>query len=104
MYNFLLQIIVFVSLGLIIYLMARALPRVSDVEPRRGPNIFDRLIKKVPTQKIDQGINSFLVKSLRKIKVVLLKIDNFINHRLGKLSKKTGNGGDKPNNGNQQLL
>jgi len=89
MYNFVLQLIVFTSLGIVVYLMARALPRVSDSETTRGPNWIDRLMKRVPTQEIDRGINVFLVKFLRKLKLVILKIDNFISHRLGKLSKKS---------------
>ena len=78
MYNFVLQIIVFISLGVVVYMMARALPRVSDAEAPRGPGWMDRLMKRVPTEKIDQNINSFLVKFLRKFKLVVLKLDNFI--------------------------
>ncbi len=103
MYNFVLQIIVFSSLGLIIFLMARALPRVSDAaEPPRGPNFFDKLMAKLPMAKIDEGINSFLAKFLRKSKVVVMKIDNFINHRLGKLGRKSG--GDKGGDNTPQML
>jgi hypothetical protein len=108
MYNFVLQIIVLVSLGVVIVLMARALPRVSDAAaPSRGPNLFDRLMGKLPMAKIDAAINSFFAKLLRKSKVLLMKTDNFINHRLGKLSKKTG-AAEKPGNpddsGQQQVL
>lgn len=103
MYSFVLQSIVFTSLGVVVYMMARALPRVSDVEPRKGPRWVERLMNRVPTEKIDQGINSFLVKFLRKFKLVVLKLDNFIGHRLGKLSKKTTDSGEKKD-GDQQLL
>ena len=46
-------------------------------------------MSKLPMAKIDENINSFLAKFLRRSKVVVMKIDNFINHRLGKLTKKT---------------
>ncbi len=96
MQDLILQIIVFGSLGSIIYLMARALPRVeNNIQPPRGPNVVERLIAKIPMSKLDQNINGFLARFLRKIKVVTLKVDNFINDRLGKLTKKTG--GDKVN-------
>lgn len=106
MYNFILQIIVFSSLGLVIYLMARALPRVSDSgAPPRGPGFFDRLMSRLPMAKIDENINSFFAKFLRRSKVVVMKIDNFINHRLGRLTKKSGGGeADKTGENNQQLL
>lgn len=98
-----LQIIVFGSLGFIIYLMARALPRVeNNPQPTRGPNFFERLIAKVPMSKLDSNINGFLARFLRKIKVFTLKMDNFINDRLGKLTKKTGE--DKVNSDKQEPL
>ena len=106
MTNLILQILVFSSLGLIIYLLAKAAPRVSDqAEPIRIPNPFDKMMAKLPMAKIDENINSFLAKFLRKSKVVIMKIDNFINHRLGKLSKKNGNGnGSKAGDNTQQML
>lgn len=55
--------------------------------------------------KIDAGLNSFLAKFLRKSKVLVMKIDNFINHRLGKLLKKNGSGDrEDKKEGEQQLL
>ena len=106
MYDLILQIIVFGSLGLVIYLMARALPRISDnATAPRGPGFFDRLMAKVPMAEIDQNINSFLAKFLRKLKVVVMKVDNFINHRLGKISKKAGSGNtEKTGDNTQQML
>jgi hypothetical protein len=99
-YNPLLQIIVFSSLGLLIYLMARALPRINDAgAPARGPGFFDRLMSKLPMAKIDENINSFLAKFLRKSKIVVMKIDNFINHQLGKLTKKSGLPAGAPQSG-----
>ncbi len=104
MYNLILQIIVFTSLGLIIYLLAKAVPRVQDAPvPAKAPNFFDKLMAKIPMAKIDGAINNFLAKFLRKIKVLILKIDNFANDRLGKLTKKSGDS-DKSNNNDQKLL
>ncbi len=98
MTSFILQILVFVSLGLIVYLLVKAAPRVGNEPLPKQVNPFDKLMAKVPMAKIDENINSFLSKFLRKSKVVIMKIDNFINHRLGKLTKKNGNNtdGDKP--------
>ena len=106
MYNLVLQIIVFTSLGSVIYMMVSALPRVSDVvAPPRGPGFFDRLMSKLPMAKIDERINAFFAKFLRRLKVVVMKIDNFINHRLGRLAKKGGgDSADKTGDNTQKLL
>jgi len=88
MYNFVLQILMFSSLGLIIYIFARAVPRVGEAETPRGSGFFDKLMAKLPMAKIDRSLDSFFAKFLRKLRVVIMKLDNFINHRLGKLKKK----------------
>ncbi|MDO8467314.1 MAG: hypothetical protein Q7S83_04215 [bacterium] len=85
-----LQIIVFSSLGLVIYMIARAIPRVpEEVSTHRRSSWVDRLMSKIPMSAIDDRLNSFIAKFLRKFRVIMMKIDNFINDRLGKLSKKT---------------
>lgn len=99
MYNFVLQILAFSSLGVVVYLLARAIPRVGD-EPAapRGPSIIDRLLKKIPAAKIDEQLNTFSAKSLRKIRLILMKVDNFIIHKLGKITRKSAT---RNNNDNQ---
>ena len=89
MIKFILQIVVFSSLGLMIYMIARAIPRVPEevAMPRRS-NWVDRLTSKIPMSAIDNRLNSFFAKLLRKFRVVIMKIDNFINDRLGKLNRK----------------
>ncbi|MEK7191996.1 MAG: hypothetical protein AAB646_00580 [Patescibacteria group bacterium] len=92
MYNFILQILTFSSLGLIIYLLARALPRVDETAPTpRISRVIDRMISRLPLGKIDFAISNFFEKILRKSKVIVMKIDNLINTHIGKI-KKTGNG------------
>ena len=103
MYDLILQIIVFGSLGFIIYLMARALPRVEDnLRPPRGPGLIERMFAKIPMSKLDSDINNFLARFLRKLKVFVMKTDSFIGDRLSKLTKKTG--GDTVNNDKPQDL
>lgn len=79
-----------VSLGLIVYLFARAVPRIAhnrpeDVQPLSG---FDRFINRLPLEKIDRGLHSFFEKTLRKSRIVLMKIDNYINSHLKSLKEK----------------
>lgn len=79
-----------VSLGLIVYLFARAVPRIAhnrpeDIQPLSG---FDRFVNKLPLEKIDQFLHSFFEKTLRKSRIVLMKIDNYINSHLKNLKEK----------------
>lgn len=88
-----------VSLGIVVYLFARALPRVAsnhpeDLQPLSG---FDRFIGKLPLERIDRGLHSFFEKALRKMRIVLMKIDNYINSHLKNLKerKEAGKSGDE---------
>lgn len=94
MYNFILQTIIMLSLGTIIYLIARTIPRVTEttsVEPHK--NYFEQLVRKIPLEKADALINAMLGKFLRKFKIIVMKLDNFLTGRLRNL--KSGNGGDE---------
>src|SRR3989338_7034843 len=89
MYNFFFQSAIVLSLGVILYLLSRAIPRISDShEINHAPNFFDRLIKKIPISRIDSALNLFLEKLLRKIKVLVMKADNLINTGINKLKKE----------------
>lgn len=86
MYDFLLQTSFFLSLGVIIYLMARAVPRVNDAgETIHTVNAFDRLLSKLPLHEIDEKLNLLSEKFLRKLKILVMRSDNFINYYLNKL-------------------
>lgn len=105
MYNFFLQTIAFVSLGAIIYLFARAIPRVNDSgeenigKPSGLRSYFDRLGSRLPLSKIDAILNSFFEKFLRKSKVIVMKVDNLLNMYINKVRKVNGNG--KGSNGSK---
>ena len=85
MLQFILTTILMASLGTMLYLVARSLPRVNE-ELSDKPNFLARLSSSEIPEKIDAAFNGFLLKSLRKTKVVLMKVDNFINDKLKKVS------------------
>ena len=89
MYDFLLQSIFFLSLGVVIYLMARAVPRISESgEVIHAPSRFDRLLSRLPLARIDEKLNGFFEKFLRRLKVLIMRSDNFINNHLSKIKKE----------------
>lgn len=102
MYDFILQTTVFASLGFIIYLLARGAARVSDfgveIEPAK-PNFFDQVLKKLPLKRIDGFINLMAERSLRKMRIVLMKVDHLLHRSIAKVKKsddKNGDGGLPP--------
>jgi hypothetical protein len=100
MYSVILQIAVFASLGFIVYLIARGAMRTSQQvlqQTEAKLNSFDQFVAKLPLKKIDDFINLVLGKTLRRLKLMVMKVDNLLNRQISKL-KKNG-GGDKIGNG-----
>ncbi len=91
MYDFLTNIALIVSSGVIIYLLARALPRVPDVElaPNTEPNAFERFMRRIPLAKIDTALSGFFEKWLRKMRVMVLKTENMVSAGIKRMQSKT---------------
>ena len=87
MYDFIVQLVLVGSLGVMIYLLARALPRVTDDHGVMPAGFFDRLVDRLPLERIDVAASSFFEKTLRKAKVLVLKMDNVINQYLEQVRK-----------------
>jgi hypothetical protein len=89
MYDFLLQTILFLSLGVVIYLLARAVPRVTESgEVIHAPGRFDRLLTKLPLRKIDERLNTGFAKALRTMKVWVMKSGNVLDERMARLKAR----------------
>lgn len=82
------------SLGAIIYLIARATPRVGDVEESFRKETFheklDKLIARIPFEKMDIFFSVWLEKTMRKTKLLLMKWDNLLTEHLKKVRKIGG--------------
>ncbi|TSC89535.1 MAG: hypothetical protein G01um10143_25 [Parcubacteria group bacterium Gr01-1014_3] len=101
MLQFILQTIVFLSLGLVLYLFARALPRIKEEEiPNKPLHPFEKAMSRLPLAKIDASINSVIERILRKFRVVLMKVDHLMTTYISKVKKTDG--GDKPGNPPEQ--
>ncbi|GEM_PF-678824 len=90
MLQFILTDILMLSFGIMLYLVARSLPRIEE-EPSGKPNMLDRWAASDIPEKIDAAFNTFLLKFLRKLKLTLLKADNVITRHLKKIVPN-GNG------------
>lgn len=105
--NFALEIALFAGLGTMVYLAAAALPRIEDDAPEEGArqDALERLARRLPLEKIDGALNTFFMKLLRRAKVILMRADNAVTHRLNRVqeevAKTNGNGkGNGHGNGN----
>ncbi|MFA4999563.1 MAG: hypothetical protein WC519_02470 [Parcubacteria group bacterium] len=98
LYSFVLETIIFLALGALILLLARALPRIEDETTVHRPRKekLTQIAKKIPLDKIDDSLNLIVHKALRKIKIVIMKADNFVTEKLknvrGDSNKKNGTG------------
>lgn len=81
--------ILLAALGVMLYLIVRALPRV-DEETYPAKNIFERWLASELPEKLDTAMNAFLLKFLRKAKVVVMKIDNYLNKELKRVRPEDG--------------
>lgn len=106
MYDLILQLAVFLSLGAMIYLISRALPRINDVEVEIKTPLarFDSFLAKLPLEKLDAVFGSFLEKALRRIRVGVLRLDNWLNSKLNQVKAANGNGKNGFSNGQHALL
>lgn len=86
MYDFVVQLVFVVSLGLLVYLLALAMPRVADDEENGSK--FRKWLANIPLEKLDEFLIKLGEKSLRKIRVVILKIDNSVSGKLARHGKR----------------
>ena len=84
-----------ISLGTILYIVARSLPRIKEEGGPARQTFLDRLIISEIPHKVDTTINTFSGKLCRKLKVSLLKFDNYLSGRLKKMNLEL-NGNGKP--------
>ena len=100
LYSFVLEVIIFLGIGVIILILARALPRIENEvvvsSPRPRKNKILLFFKNIPLDKIDDYLNLALHKMLRKLKIAIMRADNLITHKLKSTrsdsSKKNGTG------------
>ena len=100
---FIFILVLMFSLSGVLYLMVRALPRMAEVgiavteaatassDSIVSPGklgLLDRWANSRLPEKIDAVFNEWLLKFLRKFKVVTLKLDNMISTHLRKIRKE----------------
>lgn len=85
--KFFVEILMFVSLGAALYVIARALPRISSREPESLPSLATHWTTRY-IEKADEWWKVRTEKFLRRVKIVILRIDNSVTKRLAKAKKE----------------
>ena len=94
MAQFILTNLFLISVGGILYIFVRTLPRIGEREVKEEKRtVFERWVMSEIPHEIDRVLNATLGKMLRKLKVLLLRLDNYLTSRLKKIHTETnGNG------------
>jgi uncharacterized protein with von Willebrand factor type A (vWA) domain len=92
MYSFILEILLMFSLGVMIYLLARTIPRIDDAQDLLVEKWIkkDKLLTFFHLQKFDLLLNSFLEKGLRRLRLWLMKIENMVSNYLKRVQEFNG--------------
>ncbi|HNW96369.1 MAG TPA: hypothetical protein PLQ44_00450 [Candidatus Paceibacterota bacterium] len=93
MFSLIPQIILLLCFGLIIWLIIKNLPKIKDEEGKAEHNIEGesslnkkrKFIHRIPIEKIDAKVNGFLEKALRRSRIILMRIDTYLQKHLDTL-------------------
>ena len=109
-FNLIPQVIIIFSIGIIVFVFGKNIPKIKGMqdedslfenknkERRKFLYLFGKLIRKIKKDNYQERTNlvwKWLEKSLRKIRIKFLKLDNKIVSVLEKLKKKSVNYNDK---------
>ncbi|MEK7193567.1 MAG: hypothetical protein AAB652_02145 [Patescibacteria group bacterium] len=112
MLQFIITTILMASVGTMLYLIARSLPRIGEEQKSHLKyGILDRWVASEIPERIDSMMAGFTEKFLRKTRLFLSKVDNSITERLKKTrARSEKNGKSKigffefaPTNGKEEL-
>jgi hypothetical protein len=86
--SFILEMVFFVSLGVVVLMVARKLPLVEGFGERSQRTRRLVLVKHEWIEIIDRKLVVVLEKWLRRAKVILMKLDTFVSRHLEKAKEK----------------
>lgn len=95
MFQFILTNIFMISLGTVLYLVSRSLPRLGEEEVPQKQGVLERLVTSEIPEKVDALLGTYSGKFVRKLKIYLLRLDNYLTEKL-KRGNTEGNGKGTP--------
>lgn len=79
--------ILLIALGVLMYIVIRTLPRLDEQPAKKG--IWERWITSEFPAKLDAIFHASYLRTLRRIKVLVLRADNSINKQLESIKMHT---------------
>lgn len=95
MAEFILQLVLVVSGGVLLYLVARTLPRLDETDPTPGPRHMLPEWVMHYLERADEELIAFFERIVRLLRVALMKFDNTLGEKMRKLKKNGTNGNGK---------
>jgi hypothetical protein len=99
MYYFILEQLLLIGIGVMVYVIVRALPLVDEFElaqekeAKKG-KLLPR-IKQEWMDILDERSAQYAEKALRRMKVWVLKLDNYVSRHLSNMTSKGRENGDR---------
>lgn len=87
--------ILFLALAVMLYLIVRTLPRIEESGNPDRKGVFERMITSDIPGRIDETLNAFFGKALRRMKINLMRFDNYLTGKLKTMNMGNGNGNGK---------
>ncbi|MCL4405354.1 MAG: hypothetical protein M1361_01285 [Patescibacteria group bacterium] len=88
MVNLILELALMLGLGAVVYLIAVAAPRVQD-DQHFGEHPIKNWARHLPLERIDGFIARITDKTLRRLKVWILKADNSVSKHISERKDET---------------
>lgn len=83
MFEFILTNILLISFGAILYIIAKTIPKIeTDSDSIEKNGIIEKFIVSDLPHKFDYLLNFYTGKFLRKLKVLILRFDNYLTLKL----------------------
>jgi hypothetical protein len=86
MLQFIFANLLMVSLGTILYLFARSLPRLQEEHAEKSASLLERLVTSDIPHKFDRAVSLWAGKAFRRMKILSMRFDNYLTDKLKKIN------------------
>ena len=93
---FILELVFFIAFGAIVFLFVRKLPYVSDI-PSETPSARKTLFKAEWVDEVDRKLIGLISKWLRKIKLLVMRLDNYVSKHIERIKNRHAANSDQQN-------
>jgi hypothetical protein len=93
---FILELVFFIAFGAIVFLFVSKLPYISDV-PSESPSARKNLFKAEWIDEVDRKLIDLLSKWLRKIKLLVMRLDNYVSRHIERIKNRHATNSDQQN-------